>query len=176
MAASPLDPLSHPIPVTWRRPLRRVETTFSLIKPVAPLAACVQRFAATASTPSRARRFTAETLARWRLDELTWPACQVVSELVTNVVTHAEEERLAPVQCRLTLKVFSDALAVEVWDPAVWQPAQAGCPSQLDETGRGLAIVEALCVAPPLVFNGPAIGTTIVALLASRTDSAFAFR
>ena len=101
------------------------------------------------------------------LRELTWTACQVVSELVTNAIIHADAAPAGQiVSCRLTLKLFTDVLAIEVWDRADSQAVQSPCPDPLSESGRGLVIVERLCVAPPMVFGAPGCGKVVVALLA----------
>jgi hypothetical protein len=56
-------------------------------------------------------------LKHWGLEDLTWSACQVVSELVTNVIIHTNPNRFGTAaSCRLTLKLLCDALAIEVWD------------------------------------------------------------
>lgn len=165
MSASPFRPQPPPIPVAW---LGRVAPDPSQpARPVPPLAACAQHFAATPSAAGWARRHTADVLARWGLGDLTWSACQVVSELVTNAVVHTDPGRLgAAATCRLTLKLLCDVLAIEVWDPTDDLLCQHSDSDVFAESGRGLGIVGALCVAPPFVFGAPGCGKTVVALLA----------
>jgi len=68
--------------------------------------------------------------------------------------------------CRLTLKLFSDVLVIEVWDAAEHRPIEVTCADTLAESGRGLGIVDALTVAPLMTFGGRGIGKTVVAVLA----------
>src|ERR1051326_1672135 len=126
MPCPPADP--PPIPVAWvptprpaptslphpppRRPLPQPR------RPVAgtPVSACAQYFAATPTAAGWARRHAVDVLTRWQVSELTDDCCLVVSELVGNVVRHAAN---APAMaCRLVLKLFTDALLIEVFDPS----------------------------------------------------------
>ncbi len=86
----------------------------------------------------RARRLVRERLARWELDgALGDTAALLVSEILTNTVRHARGGGAA---LRL---VRADALLCEVSDEDPEPPvlAEAG---ELDEQGRGLAVVSAL--------------------------------
>lgn len=135
--------------------------------PSPPLAECIQYFAATETAPAWARRHTADVLRRWNALDAVWAANQVVSELVTNAVQHAGRQADgAPSPCGLTLRLWPDALAVEVWDPfgAVFPELRAADPLAL--SGRGLAIVAALASAPVAVHRHPTEGKTVVTLLA----------
>ena len=166
MSASLFNSELPPVPVARVRRPNAAELVVP-VRPVVPLAACVQHFASTPSAAGWARRHTTDVLERWGCQELTWPACQVVSELVTNAITHADASSSGQtVSCRLTLKLFSDVLAIEVWDSADGHALQSPCPDLLAESGRGLAIVGQLCVAPLMVFDAPTCGKTVVALLA----------
>ena len=129
------------------------------------IAGCVQHFAATPSAAGWARRHSADVLERWGVKQMTDDVCLVVSELVGNAVQHAVTPKVAPATCRLVLKLFVDALSVEVWDPSPGAVAPVAQDDVLSESGRGLAIVQALCLAPPLAFSGPGIGKTVVAIL-----------
>lgn len=144
--------------------------------PDPPLAVVSQYFAATETAPGWARRHTADVLRQWGLGgdengrddaDVAWDACQVVSELVTNAVQHAGcRADGAPAPCGLTLRLWPDALAVEVWDPfgeVLPEPRAAG---PLDPSGRGLLIVAALASMPVAVHRHPTGGKTVVAVLA----------
>jgi serine/threonine-protein kinase RsbW len=130
-----------------------------------PEAGCVQHFAATPTAASWARRHTADVLAQWNVTELKWSACQVVSELVSNAVSHAAADTGAAAFCRLTLKLSSAVLAVEVLDRFPDAAIRMREADETAESGRGLPIVTALCGRAPLVFVDPGRGKTVVALL-----------
>lgn len=98
--------------------------------------------------------------------------CLVVSELVGNAVRHAAADDGTPAACRLVLKLFPDAVAVEVSDHAGGTVARRGEDDPLSEAGRGLAIVEALCGSPVLVYTNPGEGKTVVAVLPRPSVSA----
>ena len=103
-------------------------------------------------------------MARWGLPGLADDCCLVVSELIGNAVTHAVSDG-DPAVCRLVLKLFTEALTVEVWDPSTDADVRPCQAELLSESGRGLAIVTALCGRPPLVFAVPGAGKTIVAVI-----------
>jgi anti-sigma regulatory factor (Ser/Thr protein kinase) len=96
----------------------------------------------TLSSPSRARRFTEELLARWQVANVTDDASLVVSELVTNGVQHAGSD------LELRLEHGRDLLHIAVRDhgrpsgrfpdPPRPQLRPAG---GMTERGRGLEIV-----------------------------------
>jgi two-component sensor histidine kinase len=84
------------------------------------------------------RRFVAETLQDWQVDEaLLEPVLLVTNELVANAIVHAQS---APV---LSLAEAGPDLMVKVADSSPTVPVpRAGTP---DETGgRGLILVQAL--------------------------------
>ncbi|MFM9372255.1 SpoIIE family protein phosphatase [Streptomyces sp. Da 82-17] len=85
----------------------------------------------------RARRLVRAQLRRWGLEPLVETAELLVSEVVTNAVRHAHGERLA---LRL---VRSDVLQCEVVDDEHTLPTLRSAGPQ-DESGRGLAVVNAL--------------------------------
>ncbi len=85
----------------------------------------------------RARHGVGEYLARWGLANLADTATLVVSELVTNLVRHAQ----APGWLRVTHR--AGVLRVEVFDPSPHHPRPRDADPD-DETGRGLALVQAL--------------------------------
>lgn len=183
MSCSPSDP--PPIPVSWLPPPRPVPSPLSPPPTTPPppeipalprprpaasrlISGCVQHFAATPSAAGWARRHSADALKRWGVEEMTDDVCMVVSELVGNAVRHAVTPEEPSATCRLVLKLFVDVLSVEVWDPSPGAVAPVAQDDLLSESGRGLAIVDALCVAPPIAFDSPGIGKTIVAVLPRR--------
>ena len=127
-----------------------------------------QQFAATPTAAGWARRHTADVLAQWGLPEMADDCCLVVSELIGNAVRHATSGTGLAV-CRLVLKLFSDAVCVEVWDPSPDADVRPRETEPLSESGRGLAIVTALCGRPPLVFAVPGGGKTVVAVIPRST-------
>jgi DNA-binding NarL/FixJ family response regulator len=91
-------------------------------------------------SPSMARHFVTETLRRWSCDSIVDDALLVVSELVTNAVTHAAST------CRLVLRLAPGVLRIEVADNGGGSPE----PQSLDlqrASGRGLMIVSAMSAA-----------------------------
>jgi anti-sigma regulatory factor (Ser/Thr protein kinase) len=96
---------------------------------------------------------------------MTDDVCLVASELVSNAVQHAVGPCGAPVSCRLVLKLFADVVVVEVWDPAGGAVVRSMGGDSLSESGRGLAIVEALSGSPVLVYAYPGGGKSVVAVL-----------
>ena len=89
---------------------------------------------------AQARRFLLETLRSWNVPDLYADAVVVVSELVTNAITHA----VCP--CDLRLALLPDVLRVAVTDSGAGapEPRQA---SATREGGRGLYLVNALTSA-----------------------------
>ncbi len=84
--------------------------------------------------------------------------------MVGNAVQHAVPDG-ALATCRLVLKLYTDVVSVEVWDPSPDAFLRLREEDVLAESGRGLAIVTALCDAPLLVFAMPGEGKTVVAVL-----------
>ncbi|WP_053757630.1 ATP-binding protein [Streptomyces sp. AS58] len=89
-----------------------------------------------------ARASVRATLSAWHIDiDVVDSALVVLSELVTNAVTHSASERIV---CRL--HGTADRLRIEVEDQSrgasLPAPRHAG-PD--DQSGRGLLLVEALC-------------------------------
>ena len=87
-----------------------------------------------------ARRGTRETLALWDSSHLAETAILLVSELVGNAVRHASTGRLA---LELRLEITGTWLRIEVLD-ADPRPPQPRTPAELDESGFGFVLVEAL--------------------------------
>lgn len=87
-----------------------------------------------------ARRFLRETLDGWSLSGIEDASQIVVSELVTNAVTHAASD------CQLRLLRRDSTVRVEVVDGGVGIPDPKP-PTATAEHGRGLHIVSALAKA-----------------------------
>jgi DNA-binding NarL/FixJ family response regulator len=87
-----------------------------------------------------ARRFLRDVLLRWGLTQVEDAAQLVVSELVTNAITHADSS------CRLQLSRRGTIVRVEVVDGGAGTPDPRP-PTISGEHGRGMHIVAALAVA-----------------------------
>ncbi len=85
-----------------------------------------------------ARRFTARTLRRWKVEEVTDTVLLVVSELVTNALVHTT----GPV--RLDLILRGDRVRVCVSDASPRAPAKPVIVDWESTGGRGLLLVEAM--------------------------------
>lgn len=87
------------------------------------------------------RRILRMFLTRWALDHLTHDAELALTELVANVVRHVPDRR-----CTVLILREPHGLRVEVADgvTAPEPPLHAKTPDPLSETGRGLALVEAV--------------------------------
>jgi anti-sigma regulatory factor (Ser/Thr protein kinase) len=91
----------------------------------------------------RARRLTRDALARWQLHHLADDAQAVASELIANAVTAAQPPRAALPAIIYTIHRRPGELRIIVWDNGPGKPKCAE-PDPDAETGRGLAIVDAL--------------------------------
>lgn len=85
-----------------------------------------------------ARRFTARTLRRWKVEEAADGVLLVVSELVTNALVHTQ----GPV--RLDLILRGDRVRVSVNDASPRAPAKPVIVDWESTGGRGLLLVEAM--------------------------------
>ncbi|MFD4598014.1 SpoIIE family protein phosphatase [Streptomyces sp. NPDC058464] len=85
-----------------------------------------------------ARRFTARTLRRWKVEEATDPVLLVVSELVTNALMHTQGA------VRLELVLRGDRVRVCVSDSSPRAPAKPVIVDWESTGGRGLLLVEAV--------------------------------
>jgi serine phosphatase RsbU (regulator of sigma subunit)/PAS domain-containing protein/anti-sigma regulatory factor (Ser/Thr protein kinase) len=88
-----------------------------------------------------ARRFTARTLRRWRIEDVADEVLLVVSELVTNALVHTQ----GPVSVDLTLR--GDRVRVCVIDSSPRAPAKPVIVDWESTGGRGLLLVEAMSEA-----------------------------
>lgn len=86
-----------------------------------------------------ARLLVAEQLCSWGLP--VDPARQIVAELAANAVTHG---RVPGRDFRLTMYVIGTTLRIEVTDTCGELPPRPQHPTDDAESGRGLALVEAL--------------------------------
>jgi anti-sigma regulatory factor (Ser/Thr protein kinase) len=71
----------------------------------------------------------------------------VVSELVTNALTHSLDI------FRLSLRLDGDEIVIEVWDSAD-APPKVTLPDGLSDNGRGMFLVEALCKEWGITYEG----------------------
>ncbi len=90
--------------------------------------------------PRAARRFVDETLRRWRCAEALDTIELLVSELVTNAITHAASA------AEVAVVLQPERIRIEVADESTElpKPREAG---PRDASGRGLALVEELATA-----------------------------
>jgi CheY-like chemotaxis protein/anti-sigma regulatory factor (Ser/Thr protein kinase) len=88
----------------------------------------------------QARRFVRETFAGWGVSRVVDDALIVVSELVTNAITHADSP------CQVRLSIDQASVRVEVFDEGVGTPDPKP-PSATSEHGRGLHLIGALTAA-----------------------------
>lgn len=99
----------------------------------------VVTLAAAPQAVGEGRAWSRETTKEWQLDHMTDVVAQLVSELVTNSVEHADTSCV-----RVLLMLAAGILRLDVTDDDVVSlpiRAQAGAD---DVAGRGLEIVEAL--------------------------------
>jgi len=97
----------------------------------------VATFEAAPTSAAEARSFVADVLRDFGLTALVADAVLVVSELATNAVRHAQTAFSVTVDCR----TGGALLTLRDGSPHHPLPVTAG---QLDEAGRGLALVQLL--------------------------------
>ncbi|BAU84090.1 hypothetical protein SLA_3176 [Streptomyces laurentii] len=104
------------------------------------------KYTAHDTAPGKARRDIAFALASWGLDQLADIARLLVSELVTNAVTHTDSRRVGVAVTRAA-RVIGGAgttVRIDVLDTDR-STAPAPRPTGFDEeSGRGLLLVDAL--------------------------------
>lgn len=93
-----------------------------------------------ATSARRARRFVDATLRSWACDEVTEVATLLASELVTNALLHAGGA------VHVEVSRTPGAVRVEVHDAGHGAPIVRDA-SERAESGRGLALVDALAAA-----------------------------
>ncbi|MEU0203338.1 MULTISPECIES: ATP-binding protein [unclassified Streptomyces] len=94
---------------------------------------------------ARVRSFTRDTLHVWSLDHCCDDATLVITELTANAATHAAAGAPCAPEIRLGFLLDPTHLLVTVSDPDDRPPVYAPAGSSLEENGRGLCIVDALC-------------------------------
>ncbi|WP_399893942.1 ATP-binding protein [Streptomyces sp. BBFR51] len=132
-------------------------------------ASAALRVACSAEGFARARVFARETLRGWSLDHRGDDAVLVITELVSNAVTHAVPSAGAGApEVGLGLVLGPGRLTLTVSDPGdntpVFHPSDG---SALQEHGRGLCIVDALSQEWGWTPRPPA-GKTVWATLSTR--------
>jgi anti-sigma regulatory factor (Ser/Thr protein kinase) len=95
---------------------------------------------ASVTSAREARAFTRATLTRWDHADLADDAALVVTELVTNAVTHAGSS------CELRLVIGPHSLRIEVADGGSGTPDPLP-PSATRNHGRGLHMIDAVASA-----------------------------
>lgn len=96
-----------------------------------------QRLEPTVHAPRAARELAAEACAAWDLPRAVVPAEIIASELVTNAVRHAG----TTIDLRITHREEELRISVQDRDPAL---ARLRAPSETDDHGRGLLIVDSV--------------------------------
>lgn len=117
-----------------------------------PPEAVLTTFVAVPQAARDARAFTTRILDRWKLSHLTETAMLLVSELITNAVTHAGgvieppedlfELRGKVAQVMLCISLH-ESLRIEVWDQSSAPPVPHMAASDAT-SGRGLELVASL--------------------------------
>ncbi|MEP7034830.1 MAG: ATP-binding protein [Actinomycetota bacterium] len=88
------------------------------------------------TAPRESRDFVTRTLSGWGLDAFRYPACQVISELVTNSTVHAGTD------IALSVAWSHEAVRLSVRDESPDLPRRES--AHLGAHGRGLIIVASL--------------------------------
>lgn len=96
-----------------------------------------------------ARRFVRQCLSDWRLHaDLSSDAAVLVSELVTNALRHG------PPPVYLDVSLSRERLRIAVADSSLSRPRTL-VPESFAESGRGLALLEAMAAAWGTDFQPP---------------------
>lgn len=96
-----------------------------------------ERLEPTVHAPRAARELASEACATWNLPRAVVPAEIIASELVTNAVRHAG----TTVDLRITRRERELRISVQDRNP---EPARLQTPSESDDHGRGLLIVDSV--------------------------------
>ncbi len=87
----------------------------------------------------RSRELVTEACARWDLPDLAGPACIVVTEMVNNVVAHAQTSMT------VLLAVHGESMSVAVRDESTYVPEFTGQPVPVTSYGgRGLLLIDSV--------------------------------
>lgn len=89
--------------------------------------------------PFAARRFARTMMMAWRLPELSGPAELVTSELASNAFQHG-----AGVSIDVRLICCNGVVTVKIWDADSDHYPIMSCADPMEESGRGLVLVDAL--------------------------------
>lgn len=124
-------------------------------------------FAAIKTAPGLARGHVRATLTEWGLGEYAADTEGIASELVTNAVNASAPvlARGRMLVIRICLITDGDGLTIECWDQAPGFPVLRE-PNALAETGRGLAIIDAVTdgcwgCQPAIAQDGKCVWGTI---------------
>lgn len=96
------------------------------------------RLEPTAASAGKARRWSEERAARAGVGAVSDTLGLLVSELVSNVVLHAQTP------CEVSISRVGSRLRVEVRDGSARLPRAAGKPDPFALSGRGMLLVDAL--------------------------------
>jgi anti-sigma regulatory factor (Ser/Thr protein kinase) len=125
----------------------------------------VQRLSPTPRGARLARRLALHQLHDWGIphgSDTSDTAAAIVAELAANAVTHG---RVPGRDFELRLSLVTGSLRIEVTDTRTgpWTPAPGAVrqPDPLDETGRGLVLVDALADRWEVVERVPPPGRTV---------------
>ena len=99
-----------------------------------------ERFPSDVQSARAARRFAAGVLEGWGCDDIVDSVLLLVSELVTNAVIHAHSD------VDVVLRLRPARVRVEIVDAAAEYVQRRDAASD-DQSGRGMALTEALAVA-----------------------------
>jgi Histidine kinase-like ATPase domain len=95
------------------------------------------------TAPSCAREVSRCQLAVWGRPDLSDAADLVVTELVTNAVLACQGHG-QPAEVAVRMLFSGTRVRIEVWDPDPRLPCPANEVTLLDESGRGLYLVDAM--------------------------------
>jgi hypothetical protein len=132
---------------------------------------CIQRDARSEGEPisehegrwvGRLRRISTAKLRRWGIPGLVDDAESVISELAANALVHGMGDRVA-----FRFLLTADVLAIEVDDGSPGR-ARVNEADPYDESGRGLFIVNALCVQCGVSPDGTKTWCTLAIPAAAR--------
>ncbi|MEA3018761.1 MAG: hypothetical protein QOI47_285 [Actinomycetota bacterium] len=128
--------------ITARRLVDELLAVTGLLELVEGVVAEVKAgLSADTSSAGHARRFVDQVLSRWHCDALLDDVQLLVSELVTNAVVHAGSE------VEVAVRLLTDAVRIEVVDRSPAVQLRPKRPSEDDESGRGLLLVETMASA-----------------------------
>lgn len=119
------------------------------------------------TAPSCAREVSRLQLAEWGMSALSEVADVIVTELVANAA-QASQRHSVPSQLGFRMSVSGPRVRIEVWDIAPGRPWLRTDVPPLDESGRGLQLVDALSGGRWGSQRSPAGGKTVWAEIGCR--------